>query len=215
MNSIEKRRQNDIAGLIFVYSFGWLRAAELGGLLFPKNATSAEAANRIIRAWKKRRLVILRDLPDRAGKAVVLAAAGVRFLAENGHRASTGKDLGSTGPEGWKPPASWRHDLIAAGVLVELSKRGYIVYPEALLRRLPTTSTKIPDGLCQAPNSNKWIWLEVEHARKTGLNLQDVGKALALAATGQIKSIAGRSCTAAMVAYRGRLRIRKIKHASG
>lgn len=157
MNSIEKRRQNDLAGLLFVHHFGWLRAIELGALLFPKNATSAEAANRIVRSWEKRRLVIVRELPERAGKAVVLATAGVRFLSENGHKSSSGKDLGSIGPEGWRPPASWRHDLIATGLLVALRKRGYSVIPEAALRRLPTDSTKLPDGLAKAPRSDVWI----------------------------------------------------------
>lgn len=200
MNSIEKRRQNDLAGLLFVHHFGWLRAIELGALLFPKNATSAEAANRIIRGWEKRRLVIVRELPDRAGKAVVLATAGVRFLQENGHQASSGKDLGSTSGGEWKPPASWRHDLIAAGVLAELRKMGYGVIPEAELRRKASDCPKLPDGVLRSPDG-AWIWLEVEHARKTGRSLRDLGKALALASAGEIKAIAGVSCTAALVAY--------------
>lgn len=200
MNSIEKRRQNDLAGLLFVHYFGWLRAIELGALLFPKNATSAEAANRIIRGWDQRRLVIVRELPDRAGKAIVLATAGVRFLSENGHKSSSGKDLGSTAAGVWKPPASWRHDLIAAGVLGELRKQGYGVVPETELRRRSNDCPKLPDGLLKGLDG-QWIWLEVEHARKTGRHLQDLGKAIALAATGEIKSIAGCNATAALVAY--------------
>ena len=201
MNSIEKRRHNDLAGLLFVHHFGWLRAIELGALLLPKNASSAEAANRIVRSWEKRRLVIVRELPERAGKAVVLATAGVRFLSENGHKDSSGKDLGSTKNGEWKPPASWRHDLIAAGVLVELRKRGYSVIPETSLRRNQSDATKLPDGLAKAPGTEIWIWIEVEHARKTGRNLKDLGHAIALAAIGCIKPVAGISCSAAMVAY--------------
>lgn len=197
---MQKRLSNDIAGLKFVHDFGWLRAAELGALLFPKTATATVAASRVIRSWEQRRFVIVRELPERSGKAVVLAAAGVRFLEENGHRASSGKDLGSTGPEGWRPPASWRHDLIAAGVLAEMRKRGYSVIPETTLRRSPSDATKLPDGLLRSPQG-VWIWLEVEHARKTGRSLKDLGKALALAASGEIKAVAGVNCTAAMIAY--------------
>lgn len=197
---MKKRLSNDIAGLKFVHAFGWLRAAELGALLFPTTATATVAASRVIRSWEQRRFVIVRELPERSGKAVVLAAAGVRFLSENGYKARSGKDLGSTACGEWKPPASWRHDLIAAGVLVELRRRGYSVIPETTLRRSQSDATKLPDGLLRSP-SGEWIWLEVEHARKTGRSLQDLGKALALAAAGEIKSVAGRYATAALVAY--------------
>lgn len=197
---MQKRLSNDSAGLKFVHAFGWLRAAELGALLFPKTANATIAAARIIRSWEQRRFVIVRELPERSGRAVVLAAGGVRFLAENGHQANSGKDLGSTTGGEWKPPASWRHDLIAAGVLAELRKRGYGVIPEAELRRRAKDCPKLPDGLLRSPQG-QWIWLEVEHARKSGKNLQDLGKALALACAGEIKAIAGVSCTAALVAY--------------
>lgn len=200
MDSMQKRFHNDIAGLKFVHAFGWLRAVELGALLFPKTATATIAASRVIRSWEKRRLVIVRELPDRAGRAVVLAAGGVRFLSENGHTASSGKDLGSTTAGVWKPPASWMHDLIATGALIELRKRGYKVIPEATLRRTESDCPKLPDGLLQS-QSGEWVWLEVEHARKTGKNMRSLGQAIALAAAGEIKSIAGAHCTRAMIAY--------------
>lgn len=200
MDSMQKRLSNDIAGLKFVHAFGWLRAAELGALLFPKTATATVAAARIIRSWEQRRFVIVRELPERSGRAVVLAAGGVRFLQENGHQASSGKDLGSTSGGEWKPPASWRHDLIAAGVLAELRKRGYGVIPEAELRRRANDCPKLPDGLLRSPQG-QWIWLEVERARKSGKSQRELGQALALAAVGEIKAIAGTRCTAAMFAY--------------
>lgn len=168
--------------------------------MWPKNTSSAEAANRIIRSWHARKLVILRELPERSGKAVVLALGGVRLLKSHGIDASTGKDIGSTTAEGWRPPASWRHDLIAAGVLAELHKRGYKAISEQSLRRAPTDSTKLPDGLLCSPDGH-WIWLEVEHSKKTGKNLRELGKALAFAAAGRIKAVGGQRCTKAMFAY--------------
>lgn len=197
---MKKRLSNDIAGLKFVHAFGWLRAAELGALLFPTTATATVAASRVIRSWEQRRFVIVRELPERSGKVVVLAAAGVRFLSENGYKARSGKDLGSTACGEWKPPASWRHDLIAAGVLAALRKQGYGVIPETDLRRKASDCPKIPDGVLKSP-SGQWIWLEVEHSRKTGRSLHELGQALALAAAGEIKAIAGTHCTAAMFAY--------------
>lgn len=197
---MQKRLSNDIAGLRFVHAFGWLRAAELGALLYPKTTTATIAAARIIRSWEQRRFVIVRELPERAGRAVVLAAAGVRFLSENGHHARSGKDLGNTTAGAWKPPASWRHDLIAAGVLAALRKQGYGVVPETDLRRKASDCPKLPDGILKSPSGQR-IWLEVEHSRKTGRSLRELGRALALAAAGEIKAIAGTRCTAAMFAY--------------
>lgn len=201
MNSLNQRLKNDLRGLQIVHAFGWLRAKELGAFLWPQNASSTEAANRMIRSWHARKLVILRELPDRSGKAVVLALAGVRLLKSHGIDASTGKDIGSTSTEeGWRPPASWRHDLIATGVLAELHKRGYKAISEQSLRRVPTDSPKLPDGLLCSPEGH-WIWLEVEHSKKTGKNLSELGKALAFAAAGRIKAVGGQRCTKAMFAY--------------
>lgn len=200
MDSIEQQLQNDLRGLRWVHEFGWLRAPELGTLMWPKNATSAEAANRLIRSWVARKLVLVRELPDRAGKATVLALAGVRLLAEHGYEARTGKDIGTMSETGWTPPHSWRHDLIAAGVLANMAKRGYSVIAEQTLRRIPTKSPKLPDGLLCCPDG-QWLWLEVEHSTKTGKNLQQLGKALALAATGEIHEVGGQRCSRAMVAY--------------
>lgn len=168
--------------------------------MWPKNATSAIAANRLIRSWERRKLVLVRELPTRAGKATVLALAGVRLLAAYGYEAKQGKDIGTMSAQGWKPPHSWRHDLIAAGVLTTLFKRGYNVIPEQALRRMPTASPKLPDGLVCDPHGH-WHWLEVEHSTKTAKKLQFLAKALTLAASGDIHEIAGKRCTRALVAY--------------
>lgn len=201
MNSIDLRQQNDLRGLTLVFEYGWLRARELGAFMWPRNSSSAEAANRLVRSWEKRKLVLVRELPERSGKAIVLALSGVRLLAEHGYHAKTGKDIGTTTEKGWIPPHSWRHDLIATGVLAEFHKRGYSVIPEQTLRRSTSTyATKLPDGLLCGP-TGEWIWLEVEHAKKTGRNMRDLAKALAYAAAGEIKEVGGKRCTQAMAAY--------------
>ena len=197
--SHEQRRLHDANGLLFVYQFGWLRTAELGKLLWPHSAASRQAADRLARNWIERQLVIVRQLPDGAGRALVLATAGARLLAENNIAAGSGKDIGRFTSASWLPPASWRHDLIAHGALCELHRLGYQVYPEMELRRHAGNHPKIPDGF--AVKGSEGIWLEVEHARKSGKEMHRLADALNIAAGGQAASIAGLKPNAAMVAF--------------
>ena len=171
----EQRRLKDANGLLFVYQFGWLRTAELGKLMWPDSPASRQAADRLARSWIERQFVIVRDLPDGAGRALVLAKAGVRLLAENGIESGSGKSIGKLNGDDWLPPASWRHDLIAHGVLCELHRLGYTVYPEMELRRRASSHPKIPDGF--AIKSGEGIWLEVENARKSGKEMHNLADA--------------------------------------
>lgn len=195
----EQRRLNDATGLLFVYQFGWLRTAELGKLLWPDSPASRQAADRLARSWIERQLIIVRELPDGAGRALVLATAGVRLLAENNIAAGSGKDIGRFTPDGWLPPATWRHDLIAHGVLCELHQRGYRIYPEMELRRHTKDHAKIPDGF--AVKDDQGVWLEVEHARKSGKEMRNLAHALSIVASGQASPFAGITPTIAMVAF--------------
>lgn len=200
MNSINQRHQNDVDGLFYVKAFGWMRAPELGGLLWPDNKTSAEAANRVIRSWINRNLVIVRTLPERAGKAVVLSAEGARLLEEEGIIAKSGKDLGVLSGGIWTPSASWKHDLIAVGTIVQFTKLGYGFSTEMDLRRRHPEAKKIPDGLLISPEESS-IWLEVEHARKSGSHMRHMAQALEQASLGRAPKMDGQICKAAMVAY--------------
>lgn len=196
---LQQRRLNDTNGLLFVYQFGWLRTLELGKLMWPDSPASRQAADRLVRSWIERQLVIVRDLPHGAGRAFVLAAAGVRLLAENSITAGSGKDIGQLNDDGWMPPATWRHDLIANGVLCELHRRGYRVFPEIELRRRAENHPKIPDGL--AIKGSHVIWLEVEHARKSGKEMRKLADALSIVAAGQAASIASFKPNSIMVAF--------------
>ena len=195
----EQRRLNDANGLLFVHQFGWLRTAELGKLLWPASPASRQAADRLARSWIERHLIIVRELPDGAGRTLVLATAGVRLLAENNIAAGSGKDIGRLTSDGWLPPASWRYDLIAHGVLCELHRRGYRIYPEMELRRHANDHSKIPDGF--AVKDNQGILLEVEHSRKSGRKMADLAQALSIVASGQAAHIAGIKPNIAMVAF--------------
>lgn len=212
----DQRENNDIRGLLWLQKFGWLRADELGILMFPRYQRESQrvAGSRLLRGWEKRKLVLLRTLENGAGIAAVLSLGGARFLRENGYDAATGKDLGELlkeveikTPNGvkikeiWRMSASQKHDLIATGVLARLHQLGYDIRSERELRAEKNEATKIPDGIAKAPGSEAWIWIEIEHARKTGPKLKQLGEALALAAAAQIKKIGEIHCSAALVAY--------------
>lgn len=196
----EQRRRNDVTGLHFIHLFGWLRTAELGALLWPHSTASRQAADRLARGWIGRRLVLVRDLPDGAGRALVLAAAGVRLLAGEGLFAKPGKHIGQSTDQGWLPPASWKHDLLAAGVLCELHRRGFDIYPETELRRRTDAQAKIPDGLAVGPEGQV-LCLEVERARKSGPQMRKLAEAMSIVATGQAGEVAGFKPTQALVAF--------------
>lgn len=171
--------------LRFIGRFTWLRATELGRLLYPGSEHSRKYAEKNLRKLLTLRLVVARQLPGRdAGTAYVLAWRGAQFLndwnagAVTAYRAGT--DWGSTADGIWSPPRSWRHDLMAAGVLACLrEERNWGVFPEPMLRHHVPSAEKHPDGLLVA--GQRAIWLEVENARKSGRNIDQLVRALARA----------------------------------
>lgn len=217
MNTLVTQHLNDLKALQAIHRFGFLRAAELGRLMWPGNATNKQQGQRLLRKLIERGLVIQRDLPLRAGQAAVLAQAGVRLLAREGISSSTGKDIGSfpgqhkTGDAEappaapsqqlvWQPPASWRHDVYASGVLTLLMERGWTVMPEAeVRRRAGRKMAKLPDGLARDPEGN-WWWLEQERARKSGPAMRQLADAL-IAVSDQAVSVAGVRPVGALLAY--------------
>ncbi len=198
MNAFEKRKQNDIEGLSWVHRFGWIRTTELGPLLWPGSAARHQA-DRLARDWIARGLVLARTLPEGAGHALVLATAGARLLADDGIRASTGKDIGIVTGETWRPPLSWRHDLLAAGVLAELHKQGWKVFPEREIRQRQSDLAKFPDGL--AVRGADVAWLEVERATKTGPNGRQLTDALCAVGAGESVAVLEHRPTLGLVAY--------------
>lgn len=194
--------QKDVKGLLMVAKFGWLRTAELGKLLWPESKYSRQIADQFLSNWIKRKLVIVRELPERYGRVFVLAKGGVDLLAEHGIVASTsGKNIGRTESGSWIPPATWKHDLIAAGVLAELHKRGYDIYPENEIKRTGNCEAgmKIPDGL--AVRNEEVVWLEVENARKSGKHAKVLAGALIRVVEGSIYNILGKKANRALVAF--------------
>lgn len=172
--------------LRFIGRFSWLRATELGRLLHPGRPHARKYAEQHLRKLLTMRMVVARRLPGRdAGTAYVLAQRGAQFLNDwnagaVGYTYRSATDWGSTADGIWSPPRSWRHDLMATGVLACLrEERDWGVFPEPMLRHHVPLAEKHPDGLLVA--DKRAIWLEVENARKSGRNIDQLVRALARA----------------------------------
>jgi hypothetical protein len=201
ISSQAQRAQNDLKGLNLIHRFGWLRAAELGQLFWPNGMHAGIRANRLIRGWVERKFVLERSLPEGAGRAIVLAEAGARLLRKyTDINAKSGKDWGETQGEKWTPALTWKHDLIATGVLAELAKQGFEIRTEREIRDADATHLAVPDGL--AWRLGETIWLEVEHARKTGRAMRFLAEKLSWIYSEEGTQILGRRVTRAIVAYR-------------
>ncbi len=202
ISSMQARHANDIAGLLWIFKFGLLRTAELGRLVRPQDTHNRTHTDRQAANWVERNLVLKRKLPEGAGSVYVLSAAGVRFLNENGIAASTGKDLGDGSGADWLPPHSWKHDLIAAGVLSHLSAMGFSVVPEPEVRRNNPAlkGLKIPDGLATRQGVTSWV--EIERSAKKWRNQETLAAALIDVASGQHCAVSGLRPTQTIVAFR-------------
>lgn len=166
--------------------------------MWSDKATSRQSADRLARSLIEHRLVTVRDLPERSGRALILAAAGVRLLSEEGIVATSGKDIGRHTDQGWIPHLGWRHDLIAQGVLCELHKRGYEIYSEHQIRSWDLDLGKIPDAL--AVSKAATIWIEVENARKSGKEMARLANALITVAQQGVK-VGDFTANNAMIAF--------------
>lgn len=207
MTPIEKHHQNDVDGLRWIAEFGWLRASELGCLMYPANSSAHIQGCRLARSLADRGLVLERMLPEHAGRALVLATRGVRLLADSGIDARSGKDIGEIKKGSWQPPATWRHDLLAAQVLVDLYKKGWDIQPEHLLRRTAGWLAKMPDGIAfrSVPSASssaaQVVWLEVEASRKTGAAMRQLADALCTVSAGACVPVVGHRPSHVIVAY--------------
>lgn len=203
MTPIERHHHNDLDGLRWIAEFGWLRASELGCLMYPANSSAHIQGCRLARSLADRGLILERMLPERAGRALVLATRGVRLLADAGVDARSGKDIGEIEKGLWRPPATWRHDLLAAQVLVDMYRKGWDILPEQLVRRTAGRLAKMPDGIAfrSKPAGSQVVWLEVEASRKTGPAMFQLAHALVTISEGSCATVVGHRPTHAVVAF--------------
>lgn len=175
--------ENAAEALRLVGYFGWLRASELGRLLYPKNEHGRKYAETHLRKLLELRYVLARPLPGKdAGRAYVLTQRGANWLNDQAEAKTyvPGTRWGESGGGSWTPPASWRHDLMAVGTLVVLREQGWKVIPESVIRRTMGETEKLPDGIAYTTGDKpKCIWIEVESQRKSGKNLEHMIRTVA------------------------------------
>lgn len=150
--------------------------------------------------------ILERTLPQGAGKAIVLSAAGARYLSRQSElKCFSGKDFGETGAGGhWTAPLNWRHELLAAGVLSLLVEHGWTIKTEREIRRAHPGADKLPDGLAmKAAKSGRPVvlWLEVERAKKEGDDMRKLTEALVLVGAGKAPTLCGWKASAGLLAY--------------
>lgn len=204
MNSHLLGQENDCTALRLIHEFGWLRAPEIGLLIWGAHTHHVKYGERLLRKLAARHLVIPRPLPAHSGSAFVLSQRGADLLLETtGITARSGKDWGETQAGVWVVPKWWRHDLLAHSFLALLSSQGYTVIPERRLRR-ENAVDKLPDGLAIPPDKGDVFWVEIESTRKSGRNMDLMARALIKVALGKAPTLSRLKATQTMVCYADR-----------
>lgn len=210
--------------LHWISRFGWLRALELGTLLWPTDGalpgkviadaarlnTQRKLAHKLVVRLRHSKFILCRPLPGNAGEALVLSTAGARFLNRHlGIAARPGDKWGRTADGEWAPPASWQHELIATLVLLDCRSRGFEIKTELEIRSENVGLRKYPDGLAihsaEGPDGAKAeiaLWIEVESSSKSGAQMQALARCLGDVARGAASPICGKVATIPLVVFR-------------
>ena len=213
-----------LTALHWISRFGWLRALELGTLLWPAHGsppgrvieddarlnTQRKLAHKLIVRLRRSRLIITRTLPRNAGDALVLSAAGAKYLNRHlGTAARPGDKWGRITDGQWAPPTSWEHELIATLVLLDFASRGLEIRTEHEIRARHVGLRKYPDGLAihsaEAPNGAKTevgLWIEVESSDKSGAKMLNLAKSLGDVARGAASPFGEFAATVPVVVFR-------------
>ena len=181
-----KKRLNDSTGLTAIAKFGWLRAREIGNVLWPHNASRNVAGARIARRWLAEKLVLERRLPDGFGNAYVLSKKGADFVKHetpygDQNDVISGKKIGDHIEQvggTWRPTWSWRHDLLSNGFLTLAMGFGAEVVSELELRRQHPNQKKIYDGLYRTDGSNFWFAVETERSGKFSRSARELASSI-------------------------------------
>jgi hypothetical protein len=227
MFAIPRSDRLDCSGLHWISRFGWLRMLELGSLLWPEpgdrsgdlhddaNASLAQrkAAAKLAARWKSKQWVLYRALPRNAGTALVLSAAGARFLrGKLGVAARAGDSWGRTVDGSWRPPNSWEHELLATLLLIQFIEPGREIKTETEIRAENPGLRKYPDGLIRLFSDGKdgqtresVIWVEVESAEKSGAKMLALARALTLVSRHTAPTLSGWQPSHSMIAFRADL----------
>lgn len=197
-SSLSSKEQGDsleLEALHFLHRFGWLRAREIGLLVYADKENSKVLAERLLRRLIKKKQISDRPLQTDGGgtfaRAFLLSTSGAeRLRVELGVDARSGKDVSIS--------SSWKHDLISHQILALCHNKGFEIVTERELRQKSCHGEKIPDGLFTT-TKGPWICIEVERSRKSGASMARQAKFLAAAAQGM--EWRGYKIVSAVIAY--------------
>lgn len=173
------RQRNDLRGLRYILDFGWLLVEDLGRLMWPNSQDFKRQAYRLVRSWRKRHLVIERLHPEFDQTLLVLSEKGAAFLKKAGiGYAESGSSWGRITNDQWRPGKNWRHDLACTRLSISLSRHGHLITTERQIRaeHADEKPRKWPDLI--SIKDGETFWIEVESARKSGENLDDLAQAI-------------------------------------
>lgn len=225
-----------ITALHWISRFGWMRARELGSLMWPEAGSypgtltadprrmteQRKLASRLLNQLKESRYVLQRKLPGKAGDAYVLSSAGVHYLQRRlAFTARAGDKWGRSIDGRWQPPASWEHELIVTVTMLHFLSQGAEIKTELELRAENRNQRKYPDGIVVTRNKVKdqivemIQWIEVESADKSGLKMLSLARSLTKVYRRQAPVLSGLEAYIPTVVYRSdlvNLSGRKVDH---
>lgn len=216
-----------ITALHWISRFGWIRARELGALLWPETGSypgtltaqprrmteQRKLASRLLNRLKESRYVLQRKLPGKAGDAYVLSSGGVHYLQRRlAFKARAGDKWGRSIDGRWRPPASWEHELIVTVTMLHFLSKGAEIKTELELRAENRNQRKYPDGIVVSRNKVKdgsivemIQWIEVESADKSGLKMLSLARSLTKVYRRQAPVLSGLEAYIPTVVYRSDL----------
>jgi hypothetical protein len=170
-------------------------------------------AHKLIARLRKSNFVISRTLPKNAGHAIVLSAAGARYLQRHLNLTirpgdKWGRSTGGT----WHAPTSWEHELLVTLVMLNFISLGVDVRTELEVRTHNPGLRKYPDGLTryEAEHNNETVevvqWIEVESADKSGAKMLTLARSLTAVQRNQAPVLCGWRPNVPVVVYRADMR---------
>lgn len=226
-----------ISALHWISRFGWLRARELGALMWPLRDTNPgsliaddhrmneqrKLASRLLSRLVESRYVLQRRLPGKVGDAYIISGAGVRYLQRRlAYTARAGDKWGRFIDGSWTPPASWEHELIVTLTMLHFLSGGATIKTELEIRAENPNQKKYPDGLVvskvrmrDGSHQEMIQWVEVESADKSGLKMLALARSLIDVSRRQAPTLSSLVANVPTIVYRSdlvNLAGRKVDH---
>lgn len=188
---------------------GWITTTVMAHAFWPRNKSAKKYAERLMADMLFEGYLLKRVLPNRM-TAGVITAKGVKHYEGQDlvlpevldsvglySEIRAGTSWGEVKGDTWVPPSTWRHQLRAGNFVAWLASEfssDYLMAFDSQIHRDNPRAPKVPDGLVYHQDMDelgtvrKGVWIEVEHARKTGSHLHKMIDAI-LAITSRNRAV--------------------------